>query len=615
MRFALALFLAFLQLPVAAIAGPLEDGKAAYDRRDYETALKLLQPLAGQGNAEAQVDIGNMYERGWGVKQSSADAVGWYRKAADQGDADAQFELGSMYVYGDGLNKDEAEATKWHQKALKVWRPIADRGNAEAQFKIGLMYERGWGGLGQNFAEAKDFFVKSADQGNVEAQIAIGNMYSFGWGGKRDISEAMKWYRMAADQGNTYAKERFNALDESLHSTFKDSCVAVFSSYKTYPEPELLTPKAERGDPVAQAELGRLYKSGRPQWGKSKAIDKNLADSTRWLRKAADQGWSQFDLGDSYFNGYGVKQSYAEAYFWTMLAMNFQQPPLCEITSLLNKTVRHLTLSEIAILQDRLLRWKPDLTGWQAAAENGDAEAQRHLGSIFLNGWGGVNRDYQEAAKWYSKMAEHNSSAARILGELYSTGKVRKEDWADDYSRLAQTNLVAASVLGDSYTKGEGVKQDWGKAYFWYSVAAVEDASRRLYENNQTKIDSLFEGGGPIHLSDVSHPEVEAHLNAEEKKAVGEQVLHMFLKPAEQGDVRAEWIVGRIFAWGKLVTQDWVEAYYWFALSDRGKDNQWAFYDLGPAADHLSNGQIAEVTKRLGDWKPASLATPASQNH
>ena len=80
--------------PVAA--GPFEDGNAAYDRKDYATALRFYRPLADQGHAEAQFNLGLMYSNGRGVPQDYAAAVSWYRKAADQGDAAAQFNLGLM---------------------------------------------------------------------------------------------------------------------------------------------------------------------------------------------------------------------------------------------------------------------------------------------------------------------------------------------------------------------------------------------------------------------------------------------------------------------------------------------------------------------------------------
>ena len=52
-----------------AVAGPFEDGRAAYDRGDYATALRLWGPLADQGNPSAQYNLGGMYASSRGVSQ------------------------------------------------------------------------------------------------------------------------------------------------------------------------------------------------------------------------------------------------------------------------------------------------------------------------------------------------------------------------------------------------------------------------------------------------------------------------------------------------------------------------------------------------------------------
>ena len=77
MRFLALLFLILL-FPSFAFSGPLEDGRAAYKRQDYKIALKLLQPLADQGNLESQMTLGWIYLRGEGVKQDNAEALFWY---------------------------------------------------------------------------------------------------------------------------------------------------------------------------------------------------------------------------------------------------------------------------------------------------------------------------------------------------------------------------------------------------------------------------------------------------------------------------------------------------------------------------------------------------------
>ena len=132
----LAMMLVLLVQPVAA--GPLDDGLSAFQRQDYETALRLWRPLADQGNASAQSNLGFMYADGRGVTKDDVQAVKWYRLAADQGDADAQSGLGFMYVNGRGVPKDDVQAVKWLRLA-------ADQGNAFAQSDLGFMYANGRG--------------------------------------------------------------------------------------------------------------------------------------------------------------------------------------------------------------------------------------------------------------------------------------------------------------------------------------------------------------------------------------------------------------------------------------------------------------------------------------
>ncbi len=78
---------------VGAIAGPWEDGMAAYNRGDYVPAIQLVRPLAQQGNARAQALLGGMYRRGQGVAKSSAHAFMWLSMASARGNAKARAEL------------------------------------------------------------------------------------------------------------------------------------------------------------------------------------------------------------------------------------------------------------------------------------------------------------------------------------------------------------------------------------------------------------------------------------------------------------------------------------------------------------------------------------------
>jgi TPR repeat protein len=77
----------------AAVAGPWEDGMAAYNRGDYTPAIRLFRPLAEQGNPKAQSVLGVMFRKGEGVPRNPVRAHMWFGFAAARGDAKAKAEL------------------------------------------------------------------------------------------------------------------------------------------------------------------------------------------------------------------------------------------------------------------------------------------------------------------------------------------------------------------------------------------------------------------------------------------------------------------------------------------------------------------------------------------
>jgi uncharacterized protein len=79
-------------------------------RPDSVAHLKLR---ADQGIADAQYNLGVLYDNGQGVSQDYVEAAKWYRKAADQGDASAQFNLGALYTNGQGVPQDFVIAHTW----------------------------------------------------------------------------------------------------------------------------------------------------------------------------------------------------------------------------------------------------------------------------------------------------------------------------------------------------------------------------------------------------------------------------------------------------------------------------------------------------------------------
>jgi uncharacterized protein len=96
----------------------LDTAEIAYNRRDFQTALRHWQPLATQGNAEAQFWLGMLYGSGDGVEQDFEEKIKWWRMAAERGHEVAQGLLGTSYLISEGVPQDYAEAYFWMTLAL-----------------------------------------------------------------------------------------------------------------------------------------------------------------------------------------------------------------------------------------------------------------------------------------------------------------------------------------------------------------------------------------------------------------------------------------------------------------------------------------------------------------
>lgn len=88
-----------------------------FDRANYKTALRVWMSAAQNGDAEAQVNVGEIFERGLGTDPNYEAAALWYGKAAEQGNSRAQFNLGTLYEQGLGVEKDSLQALNWYRRA------------------------------------------------------------------------------------------------------------------------------------------------------------------------------------------------------------------------------------------------------------------------------------------------------------------------------------------------------------------------------------------------------------------------------------------------------------------------------------------------------------------
>lgn len=97
----------------------------AWDRADAGTALKVWLESATAGDAQAQLRVGEIHEKGIGVAPDPAAAAAWYRRSAEQGNAAAMIALGHLHETGAGVPRDLAEAVRWYRRASGLPDAIA----------------------------------------------------------------------------------------------------------------------------------------------------------------------------------------------------------------------------------------------------------------------------------------------------------------------------------------------------------------------------------------------------------------------------------------------------------------------------------------------------------
>jgi TPR repeat protein len=178
---------------VSTVQSEYEAGLIAYQKRDFEGALRHWRPLADRGHSESQAWLGALNFNAEGVPLNYEVAAAWYRKAAEGGNIFAQNNLATMYAAGQGVEKDLAEAARWLTRA-------AERGDAFALFNLASMHDKG-DGVQKDPATAANLYKKAAELGNVQSQMRLGYMLAKGIGVGANRVEAFLWLSLAAHHG------------------------------------------------------------------------------------------------------------------------------------------------------------------------------------------------------------------------------------------------------------------------------------------------------------------------------------------------------------------------------------------------------------------------------
>lgn len=173
--------------------------QAAWSSGQHGAALDLWTPLANEGVARAQSNLGAAFLEGRGVARDVDKAVDWLKRAAEQGDAGGQRNLAHCYSEGWGVPQDSAQAALWYEKA-------ATQNDADAQDMLSYMkLESG------DHEGARSWAEKAAKFGRTEAMARLGDIHHNALGVERNTKLAAAWWRQAAMLGHAEAQAMLGA--------------------------------------------------------------------------------------------------------------------------------------------------------------------------------------------------------------------------------------------------------------------------------------------------------------------------------------------------------------------------------------------------------------------
>lgn len=274
-------------------------------------SLRWLQKLAERGDTAAMVTMGYFYY----INETNADeGLKWLHKAADLGEASAWTTLAPIYESGNGdVAKDIKEAIRWYMKA-------ATNGDVSSELHLAELYRDNE--EVKNPQESFKWFLKLAQEYSTtnldrifteQAMVPVAKAYDKGLGVDQDKTEAIKWYKKAADAGETEAEWRLGVkydLGDGV-AIDKQKALQWYLKAANTPKSKYWWHFVSSGVAESQRNLGYLYRDG-------EGVAKDAQEAFNWFMKAAENGdsASRCEVAKAYNTGIGVLQDSQKAFIW-----------------------------------------------------------------------------------------------------------------------------------------------------------------------------------------------------------------------------------------------------------------------------------------------------------
>ena len=425
-----------------------------------------------------------------------------------------------------------------------------------------------------------------AEQNDPAAQYLIGRKYYTGNAVKQNISEAIKWFELAATQKHTKAQFQLGIIYLYGESGIKPNHVYAVN---------YLREAAKNNYAEAQFELANYYLKG-------KTGNVNYSEAIKWYQAAAEQQHvrAMVELGKILNEGRGgVKPQPDQAKHYLSLAAESGN---AEAMEYLRENVRHTpqSYSNSAAISDFQAKLN------DAAA--GHIPSQYEVGMAYLKGIG-VDADMKLAAKWLRRAAMNDHAEAQYkLSQLYRDGvgieKNRKRalEWlkiaatagvrdaqkelrsmhlsnstlaeldfisdAEEDAEPEQPNAGAATASAEESTSDEAVITDaiqpaLGRTAIVSETSIDVEEKPNLDSSPQYPMDDLYsldlqptEAGNQYHLAN-------RYMSGENLYKDANRAAYWYEQAAKQNHAEAQYQLGEMYKTGTGVTASVAKAKFW----------------------------------------------------
>jgi len=266
-----------------------------------------LAVAASRGDGEAQYQLG-LAARKSRSAEAKKTALSWFSLAAANGSAAAAVEGAKALESGKDVRKDLEQAGQWWYRAARL-------GDATARKRWTELFVSGQitsvGGI-----DGAGWIAEQAQHGDKKAAIALAGAYEHGNGVAPSISEAEKWYRLAA------------LVDSDVEARFRlgRMLLARPAAWRVTETEEWSIKDKDRGN----KPFGPVWMSAKPTEDADKAVllRPGIEDGAHWLTLAASQGHAeaQYQLGKALAEGFELRMDLPSAIGWLRAASSQNHP-------------------------------------------------------------------------------------------------------------------------------------------------------------------------------------------------------------------------------------------------------------------------------------------------